>query len=183
MASVSTDSDSDYEKIAKFCLDSHHHTPTRATRFIFEISEVSRAFSHEFVRHEIGLGKVQRSQRYVNEDGFQYVTPAGIASVLVPIQVPIFDVNGNFEKNVMTWLDFDEYQKIAQQMYKRYVEEGIKAEDARYGGRILVLHRDAPELLAAVPEDDRHPSLLLVPVFRQRRHVLHGKYLFSLYCI
>jgi len=123
MASVSTDSTGDLTKIAEHCIKSNHGTPTRAMRFLFEISEVSRAFSHEFVRHEIGVGKVQRSQRYVKEDGFQYVKPAGIIHMTVPVELP----NGEF-----IFLTFDQFQDIVRQMYQGFILLGAKPEDARY---------------------------------------------------
>jgi thymidylate synthase (FAD) len=134
MASVSTDSEADYTKITKHCINSNHGTPTRAMRFMFEISEVSRAFSHEFVRHEIGVGKVQRSQRYVSEDGFKFVTPRGIAKLLVPVTIPLYDSSGSKygKGEVITYLGFDEFQDIVKQMYNGYVSQGAKPEDARY---------------------------------------------------
>jgi thymidylate synthase ThyX len=33
---------------------------------------------------------------------------------------------------VETWLDFDDFQGIVEQMYTGYVRQGCKAEDARY---------------------------------------------------
>lgn len=132
MASVSYDSKTAFDKIAKHCINAGHGTPTRPTRFMFEISEVSRAFSHEFVRHEIGVAKVQRSQRYVNEDGFGYVTPKGIMDIRVLVNIPIFDAGGFQTGTVETWLTFDDFQDIVKQMYTGYVRQGCKAEDARY---------------------------------------------------
>lgn len=114
IAMASSDKNADPLKVAKHCILSDHGTPTRAMRFVFEISEVSRAFSHEFVRHEIGVTKVQRSQRYVKEDGFKSVIPASIK------RNP--ELNAKYEDMLDTLQDF----------YNEMVDNGIKPEDARY---------------------------------------------------
>lgn len=132
MASVSSDSKTLHSQIGKHVIEANHGTPTRTMRFMFEISEVSRAFSHEFVRHEIGVAKVQRSQRYVNEDGFGYVTPKGIMEFLVPVDIPLIDSSGCINRTVTTYLGFDEFQDIVKQMYTGFTEQGAKPEDARY---------------------------------------------------
>lgn len=132
MASVSYDSKSDYTKIATNCIKNNHGTPSRISRFIFEISEISRVFSHEFVRHEIGVGKVQRSQRYVNEDGFGYVIPKSLQDASVLVKVPITDLDTHEVKYVDTVLYYNDFQNIVSQMYKGFVNGGAKMEDARY---------------------------------------------------
>lgn len=124
-ASVSYDSKTEPMKIAKHCLSAGHGTPFRASRFVFEISEVSRAFSHEFVRHEIGVTKVQRSQRYVNEDGFRFVTPDSLEGKAVKVHIPNTGVP-------FQHLTFVELQSIIEQFYNGAIEQGIKPEDARY---------------------------------------------------
>jgi thymidylate synthase (FAD) len=138
VAKVSSDRDDvDDLKVAKHCINSNHGTPTRGMRFVFEISEVSRAFSHEFVRHELGLGKVQRSQRYVKEDGFKYVTPQALIDVRVLCKIPIVKysrTSRKFEEDgfVETWLTFDDFQNIVEQVYTGFINQGIRPEDARY---------------------------------------------------
>lgn len=74
MASTSTDKDGNYFKVAEHCIKSGHMAPTRLMRFIFEI-ECSRVVSHELVRHEIGVIKVQQSQRYVDATKANFYTP------------------------------------------------------------------------------------------------------------
>ena len=118
IASVSTDTDSEPEKVGKFCVRAKHGTPTRAMRFIFEINGVSRVLSHELVRHEIGFIKCQRSQRYVKEDGFKYVTPTELHTVAIPY------------KN--DWLSYDDIQSLIRQFYLQAVDNGVKPEMARY---------------------------------------------------
>ena len=122
MASVSTDTEADQLKIAEHCAKSGHGTPFRATRFVFEVSEVSRVLSHELVRHEIGLAKVQRSQRYVKEDGFTFTTPKSTDG-------KTFKVIMGDEQVEMTFSDMVAY---TQDFYDAMIEAGIKQEDARY---------------------------------------------------
>jgi len=137
-ASVSYDSKNFNETVvAKHCIEAGHGTTTRGMRFIFEISEVSRAFSHEFVRHELGVYKVQRSQRYVNEDGFKYVTPDALVDIRVLAKIPLvtFDPVSNnytYEDTIETWLSYHDFQDIVKQMYTGFVKAGAKPEDARY---------------------------------------------------
>ena len=48
--------------------------------FTFGIEGISRACSHQLVRHRIASYS-QKSQRYVNEDGFSFVTPPAIKDI------------------------------------------------------------------------------------------------------
>lgn len=138
VAAVSTDTDNkNYEKIAEHCIKANHTTPTRGMQFVFEISDVSRAFTHEFVRHELGLGKCQRSQRYVKEDGFEFVTPPMLQDVFVCVKIPhitLSDTGPEFIDDgfIETWLTFDLFQSVVEQMYTGFMQAGAKAEDARY---------------------------------------------------
>lgn len=125
MASVSTDTEADQMKIAEHCAKSGHGTPFRATRFVFEVSEVSRVLSHELVRHEIGLAKVQRSQRYVKEDGFTYTTPDSLKGKTIQIQIP--NTDPPYQQ-----MSFEDVQSLLEQFYTGALEQGVKAEDARY---------------------------------------------------
>src|SRR5512145_3536370 len=68
------------EKIREFVqerLKTGHASPLEQVVFWFGISGVSRALSHQFVRHRIGISFEQQSQRYVKykEDRLEYVRP------------------------------------------------------------------------------------------------------------
>jgi thymidylate synthase (FAD) len=125
-AKVSYNSKTPNEKVAKKCIESGHGTPTRGTmRFIFELEEVSRACTHEIVRHHEGFYPVQRSQRYVNEDGFKYVKPSFYdGNVFIGVTIP--DDKSNH------LISFDELQSIIEQFYSNSIVMGAKPEDARY---------------------------------------------------
>lgn len=56
-----------------------HLSPLEHASFTFGIQEVSRALTHQLVRHRIASYS-QKSQRYVREEGFSYVLPPSIAA-------------------------------------------------------------------------------------------------------
>ena len=79
-------------KIASICYDSDpkntlklvthlykngHHSVFEHIHFTFKIEGISRACSHQLVRHR-HCSFTQRSQRYCEEDGFEYVAPPTI---------------------------------------------------------------------------------------------------------
>lgn len=64
-------------KIMNHCIKSGHTSVTEFCDFTFHIEGVSRALSHQLVRHRMA-SYAQRSQRYCSEDGFEYVTPLTI---------------------------------------------------------------------------------------------------------
>lgn len=80
--------------------------------FVFYISGISRACSHQLVRKRIASFS-QQSQRYVSAENFEYVIPSSI------------------EKSEHV----DEYKEAIKQnltFYLKMIENGISKEDARY---------------------------------------------------
>lgn len=61
----------------KHALASGHESVCEHAVFTFAIEGISRACSHQLVRHRMASYS-QQSQRYVNMDGFEYVTPIQI---------------------------------------------------------------------------------------------------------
>ncbi len=57
---------------------SGHESPLEHAKFTFAVEGVSRALTHQLVRHRIASFS-QQSQRYVKETAFDYVTPPSIA--------------------------------------------------------------------------------------------------------
>ncbi len=57
-----------------------HESPVEHVSFTFGIEGISRACSHQLVRHRIASYS-QKSQRYVNEDGFDYIIPPEIEKI------------------------------------------------------------------------------------------------------
>lgn len=105
----------DDDKVANFVRklrEMGHLSPFEHVSFQFSIDGVSRALSHQLVRHRIASYS-QRSQRYVKENGFEFVIPPSVK------QNP--EALGRFEK-VMSRLQED-YQELLN---------CVPAEDARY---------------------------------------------------
>ena len=103
-------------EIIKNWIKAGHESVIEHASATFRVSEVSRALTHQLVRHRIGFSYSQQSQRYVNEDEFGYVTPESI-------------------KNHEDGKVLDVYKDIMhtiQKAYKTFIEAGIKKEDARF---------------------------------------------------
>jgi thymidylate synthase (FAD) len=90
-----------------------HYSPFEHASFTFAVDGVSRALSHQLVRHRIASFS-QKSQRYVAEDGFAFVTPPSIAA------------NKEHKR------DFEQLMYELMRQYTAFVSSGIPAEDARY---------------------------------------------------
>lgn len=68
------------EKIADFInmlVSIGHESVLEHVSFTFGIEGISRACSHQLVRHRIASYS-QKSQRYVNENGFEFITPPAV---------------------------------------------------------------------------------------------------------
>lgn len=61
-------------------MESGHHSPVEHVSFTFAVEGVSRALTHQLVRHRLASYS-QQSQRYVNESGFEYILPPQIAKI------------------------------------------------------------------------------------------------------
>ena len=90
-----------------------HTSPLEQASFQFFISDVSRIFTHQFVRHRAGVSVAQQSGRYTNpvESGeFRYVLPESV-----------------------DYLYFLESMELAVKNYDKMISEcDVAEEDARY---------------------------------------------------
>ncbi|MGI8926386.1 MAG: FAD-dependent thymidylate synthase [Tepidiformaceae bacterium] len=108
-------SDAQMKEFIEERLKTGHASPLEQVWFEFGISGVSCAFSHQFVRHRVGISFEQQSQRYVTyKDGeFPYTVPqsvqkAGLAGAM------------------------EEHFAEAGALYEKLVASGVPAEDARF---------------------------------------------------
>jgi thymidylate synthase (FAD) len=101
-----------------------HMSPIEHASFTFAIEGISRACSHQLVRHRLASYS-QQSQRYVSEEtGFDYVIP--------PIIKEDKELKRYFE-------DFmSEAQKTYNHIVKRLNEKGIKGESANQDARFVL---------------------------------------------
>jgi thymidylate synthase (FAD) len=88
-----------------------HESPLEHSKATFLIEDISRACSHQLVRHRIASYS-QQSQRYVNQDNFDYVIPESVYGL------DTYDM----------YLDFIDAAKTA---YATLISLGIPKEDAR----------------------------------------------------
>ena len=79
IASICYDSDpKNPMALVKHLYRNGHHSVFEHIYFTFKIEGISRACSHQLVRHR-HCSFTQRSQRYCDEDGFEIITPTSIA--------------------------------------------------------------------------------------------------------
>lgn len=99
-------------KIMNACYKSGHHSVLEFCDFTFHVEGISRALSHQLVRHRLA-SYAQRSQRYCSEGNFDYVIPASIKSN-----------QGAFE-------EYTELMHTITDIYRLLQEMGVPNEDAR----------------------------------------------------
>jgi len=103
----------DRRMIARILALGHHGVLEHAV-FTFAVEGVSRALTHQLVRHRLA-SFAQQSQRYVNfDDGFAYETP------------PAITARPELRQR------FDQAMATAAGVYRELREAGIAAEDARF---------------------------------------------------
>ena len=110
IASICYDSDpKNAMGLVKHLYANGHHSVFEHIYFTFKIEGISRACSHQLVRHR-HCSFTQRSQRYCSEAEFEYVTP------------PTFQGVG-----------YQNYMVTAADCYEYFQDEyGVPNEDARY---------------------------------------------------
>lgn len=99
--------------IVKNCIKRGHTSVVEHISFTFQIDGISRACSHQLVRHRIA-SFTQKSQRYVKESQFEYITPLTI------------------KKNKKALDYYYHLMDEIQQAYDVLISYGIPKEDARY---------------------------------------------------
>ena len=113
IASICYDSDpKNYLGLVKHLYKNGHHSVFEHIYFTFKIEGISRACSHQLVRHR-HCSFTQRSQRYCSEEGFGVVEPRSIAKV--------DQKDGYFDLMDYIQAHYEELQAV-----------GIPNEDARY---------------------------------------------------
>lgn len=101
----------------------------------FELNGISRACSHQIVRHRL-TSIVQRSQRYVNEDDFDYIIPDSIEDTQEDRNIDNLKqkfVDGKFDDLYdNAFLFFGKTMSVLNKAYKELRDMGIPKEDARF---------------------------------------------------
>lgn len=106
-------SDKELKAILEHVMNLGHMSVVEHTSFTFAISDVSRSLTHQLVRHRIASYS-QQSQRYVNLNEPNYVTPPKIA------------------KDKEMKKAYDQTMEMIWKEYNKLLKMGIPAEDSRY---------------------------------------------------
>jgi thymidylate synthase (FAD) len=106
-------SDQKVKRLLKHTVGKGHHSVVEHAMFTFSIEGVSRALTHQLVRHRIASYS-QQSQRYVRFDEPTYVTPPQV------------------EKRSEAKEVFDATVETAWEAYRSMVSVGVPEEDARF---------------------------------------------------
>lgn len=120
----------DNERFIKMLADMGHHSPLEHVSFTFAVEGVSRALTHQLVRHRIASYS-QQSQRYVNLDKtFDYIMPPSIEKN--EVTTTVFE---NAMKDIKRYYDY-----LVDSLEESYISNGMNKreatkkaiEDARY---------------------------------------------------
>ncbi len=126
----------------------HHESPIEHSSFTFAIEGISRACSHQLVRHRLASYS-QQSQRYVSEEsGFDYVIPQTIKG----------------DKELERY--FNNFMANAQEAYnylvRRLNEKGITGEAANQDARFVMPNACETKIMVTMNARE------LLHFFRQR---------------
>ena len=139
-----------------------HESVMEHVSFTFGIEGISRACSHQLVRHRIASYS-QKSQRYVNEDGFDFITPPAIEEI--PEAKAEFD--GMIEKIT------ESYSKIADILTEKhkvdFMAQGLEEKTALSKARKLA-NEDARFLLPNACETKIVVTMNVRSLFNFFRH-------------
>ena len=111
-SSTCVDKEPDGKSLAH-ALKSGHESVLEHATFTFHITGISRACSHQLVRHRLASFS-QKSQRYVNERAFDYVLPDSLIDNAEAITV------------------FKDAMQTLRDSYDMLLKLGVPQEDARY---------------------------------------------------
>lgn len=103
-------------KLIDACIKSGHTSVLEHTQFMFAIEGVSRACTHQLVRHRIGMSYSQQSQRYVEikED-----------------ELFEFNIPDSIKNDEELHNEFYALMQHIKNFYTKASNKGIKAEDCR----------------------------------------------------
>lgn len=119
-------------------LESGHESVLEHASFTFAIEGISRACSHQLVRHRMASYS-QQSQRYVNLGEFDFVVPKSIQKDFTNIQLGYVD---KYDPDEDAMIESSNYVRICEiysdvldmigDLYAQMIIAGIPEEDARY---------------------------------------------------
>lgn len=108
-------------------LDSRHESVIEHCSFTFAVSGVSRALTHQLVRHRVASYS-QQSQRYVKMDEPCCILPQSIKKA---IKTELYN-GGGWNPNGCLESALNEYKSALKECVERMRELGVPEEDIRY---------------------------------------------------
>lgn len=98
--------------------------------YVFAIEGVTRAFTHQLVRHRVGTSFAQQAQRVVNMEGFCYLaTGADLACGKDSVTRSSMDWDGDPGEHPANI--YDGTMAAIDAGYTKLIEMGVKSQDAR----------------------------------------------------
>jgi thymidylate synthase (FAD) len=111
------------EEFIKQIISSGHESPLEHVKFTFAIEGVSRALTHQLVRHRIASYS-QQSQRYVKESDFDYIIP------------PSIETDEKMKKQYINTMQ--RIQKSYNSLLNAFEKKGKKGESANQDARFVL---------------------------------------------
>ena len=114
-----------------------HESVMEHVSFTFGIEGISRACSHQLVRHRIASYS-QKSQRYVSEKGFEFITPPSVSAVpeaAEEYRKTIGAITESYEKVADLLTEYNAQQLMAEGMDEKTAlskARKLANEDARF---------------------------------------------------
>ena len=111
------------EEFVKQVVSSGHESPLEHVKFTFAVEGVSRALTHQLVRHRIASYS-QQSQRYVKQSDFDYIIP------------PSIETDEEMKKEYLNIMQ--EIQKSYNRLLSAFEKKGKKGESANQDARFVL---------------------------------------------
>jgi len=112
------------DKFLNMLINLGHESPLEHTSFTFAVEGISRACSHQLVRHRIASFS-QQSQRYVKLDQFEYIIPKEIEKIEEAKEIFVEAMKK----------DQETYDKLVDVLYEKhykfFIENGLEDKKAK----------------------------------------------------
>jgi thymidylate synthase (FAD) len=123
------------EDFVRQVVSSGHESPLEHVKFTFAIEGVSRALTHQLVRHRLASYS-QQSQRYVKESDFDYIIP------------PSIEADEEMKTEYINTMQ--EIQGSYTRLLKAFEKKGVKGEKANQDARFVLPQASETKILVTM---------------------------------
>jgi thymidylate synthase (FAD) len=123
------------EEFVRQVVSSGHESPLEHVKFTFAVEGVSRALTHQLVRHRLASYS-QQSQRYVKESDFDYIIP------------PSIEADEEMTKEYVHTMQ--EIQASYTRLLKAFEKKGVKGEKANQDARFVLPQASETKILVTM---------------------------------